>query len=294
MTQDGGRYHTVFPNISKANHCCDPNCWVVVPESAPGEVVSVRSIAAEDELTVSYLCRSDLLRSVRGRQKMLKSGWEFTCCCRRCASDVDDSRRFSCSRCVEARGTNTTSTSSSITPTGEGESLLAAVKSCCFALNAPGEDDASADGGCDLKVTACAACGARPSSSELTEWRQREIEVEDLLEALPEGLYAAWATCEDFAKDHPFHGLSGRWKNFIARRTLSEAAEAETEEEKWALQQEAEEHRQALQLCMAEVLHEDFTDAAADQNLDDVPALPLPGKLPPLQPQRASSSSSSS
>lgn len=235
MTQDGGRFHAVFPNLSKANHRCDPNCWAVVPDGAPGEVVCARRAAMGEELTVSYLCKGDLLRPLSRRRLILQDGWEFACQCSRCTADVDDARRFSCPHAACPGG--------------------CAARACGSAAPAPAV----------LEVAPCSACGDRPQAAVLQAWVEREAEIEALVEALPESLYSAWAPCEDFARDHPLHGLAGRWKNFIARRTQCEANQAEDEDERAALNEEVELHRFALHVCTREMLHEDFADRSVHE-----------------------------
>jgi len=217
ISEGPGRYQIVYPIISKANHTCKPNALVMAPEDGPGEIVSERALAKGEEVMVSYLSKSDLLRPLLQRQSLLRNGWSFECCCPRCASPVDDTRRFRCPR-----------------PGCTGS---------CIALTARDT----------LETTCCDQCGVQTSHEELDTWADQEGEIEALVNSLPDSLYSAWATCEDFWKAHPLHGLAGRWKRALALRTADDAMDADSDGERTELEAELEQHKAALDECLRAV-----------------------------------------
>jgi len=220
VSQDEGRLQVVFPTISKANHACNPNTAVVAPEGASGQLVSHRRIAAGEEVTVSYLARADLLLPVSQRQSLLENGWEFRCGCLRCAAPADSARRFACAQ-------------------------PGCLGGCCALAQA-----AAPAGEAGARVAACDSCRAATPDEVEQLWMEQEEEVEGLIKGLPESLYSAWAKCEDFAQAHPLHGLSGIWKRYISRHTLSEIDEAGSAEEAADLRKEAALHWAAWQRCV--------------------------------------------
>lgn len=214
VSEGPGRYQIVYPTISKANHTCKPNALVMAPEDGPGAMVSERALAKGEEVMVSYLSKSDLLRPLRQRQSLLRNGWNFECCCPRCISTVDDTRRFRCPR--------------------------SGCTGSCMALAARDT----------LETTCCDQCGAQPSQEEIGTWADQESEIEALVDSLPDSLYAAWAKCEDFWKAHPLHGLAGRWKRCLAIRTVDDAQDADSDGERTELEAELELHAAALDECL--------------------------------------------
>jgi len=218
ISEGPGRYQIVYPIISKINHTCKPNARVLAPEDGPGEIVSERALAKDEEVMVSYLSTSDLLRPLPERQSILRKRWSFECVCPRCASPVDDARRFRCQRL------------------GCGGS--------CMAL--AGKDT--------LETACCDQCGCQPSWEEVGAWADQENEIEALMDGLPASLYSAWAKCEDFWKAHPLHGLAGRWKRHLAIRTALDVTDADSDEERTELEAELEQHRAALDECLRAVL----------------------------------------
>jgi len=208
-------HQVVYPLISKANHTCHPNASVFAPETGNGELVCLRSIAAGDEVTVSYLGDGELARPVEFRQHQLMKRWEFTCSCSRCTAFGDDTRKFSCPR----------------------ENCLGG----CAALRHGAPDDAT---------ILCDVCGEEPCDEFQVDWLEAEIEVGDLLLKLPESLYSAWHPCAEFAAAHPHHWLAGRWLRFLASHMLSEADGAEDPEEANDLRQTALEAEDASWRCV--------------------------------------------
>ena len=95
-------YMCHFDTLSKLNHSCEPNailmfsvdneanCDYIEPlqESsarASATLVTLRSIASDEELEVSYL--SQLCADVDHRQKFLQESFQFSCKCPRCTKE---------------------------------------------------------------------------------------------------------------------------------------------------------------------------------------------------------------
>jgi hypothetical protein len=72
----------LYPLISRINHACNPNSFVMFSQSGTSMAIkSYRAIAAGEEITISYL----LLGAPSGkRQKILNEHWGFTCTCALC------------------------------------------------------------------------------------------------------------------------------------------------------------------------------------------------------------------
>ena len=84
-------------------------------------------------------------------------------------------------------------------------------------------------------------------------WTAMATMLEGLLEDLPSSLYSAWAQLEDFAEMHPFHGLTGRWKQYLAGHILNEAKSEEDLAEAAQLRVEAEQHLCIYDQCLAAI-----------------------------------------
>lgn len=192
----------LYPTISKVNHSCTANATTITNEDC-GQLICLLPISAGEEIFSSYLSDVDLIRPIQQRREILSKGWDFQCSCPRCEALKDDTRRFSCHAlrsppepCEE-----------------QPEELKSECAGACLTSNGV--------------LLPCDCCGFCPSESS---WLQREEEGEELLEALPEGMYTAWAKMEEFAAAHPLHGLSGRWKKHLAYHTEKELNEAEPDE----------------------------------------------------------------
>lgn len=221
-SKPSGRYQVVYPFMSKVNHSCCPNAWVVAPDDGPGQLICLRPMAPGDEVTVSYLNDVQLGFPVELRQGLLAEAWEFDCRCSRCEASNDDTRRFSCPR-----------------PGCSGRVVL----------RRGALQDAS---------SRCNDCGEAPAADVLKAWVALEHEVDTLIAGLPEALYSAWCLCEDFFKAHPSHWLAGRWKRHLAAHTRHEAAEADTPEEAEELSAEAATHTAEATRCLEETLGATF------------------------------------
>lgn len=129
------------------SHSCRPNCmWHYEGDSF---VLRAReSIAAGDEVTVSYLSEEALLESTASRRKQLEVTTHFTCECDRCTAPVDRVRGFSCPSCK----------------VGE-----------CFLNFGSSVAIASIQG-------ACQQCGFLPNSSQVAEMCSQEMRVEDYIQ----------------------------------------------------------------------------------------------------------------
>ena len=88
QTQIGNtNYRALFPLVSRINHACDPNAFVMFSQSglAVG-VKAYRKIAPGEEISVSYL---PLGMSYSRRQDGLQR-WGFTCACSLCSLPTDE------------------------------------------------------------------------------------------------------------------------------------------------------------------------------------------------------------
>jgi len=83
------------------SHSCLPNAvWYYDKDDF---VLRARSaIAAQDEISVSYLSEDSLLESVPARRKHLKESKHFDCTCVRCNGERDFARGFRCPKCAKA------------------------------------------------------------------------------------------------------------------------------------------------------------------------------------------------
>lgn len=72
----------VFPLVSGINHSCDPNCEVAYVEDNGVMIVARRDIAAEEELTISYV---DPDMDDEDRREELEETYGFECACAKCA-----------------------------------------------------------------------------------------------------------------------------------------------------------------------------------------------------------------
>mmetsp|Transcript_27781 Transcript_27781/g.78644 ORF Transcript_27781/g.78644 Transcript_27781/m.78644 type:complete len:494 (-) Transcript_27781:167-1648(-) len=87
-------YSTYFMS-SFMSHSCLPNA--VWHYEGDDFVLRARCmIAAQDEISVSYLSEDSLLESVPARRKHLRDSKHFVCTCARCAGECDLSRGFRC------------------------------------------------------------------------------------------------------------------------------------------------------------------------------------------------------
>lgn len=250
-SQPNANYKVVYPTISKVNHSCFPNTYAIAPEDGPGQLICLRSLSSGEELRVSYLTDVRLASPMQLRQELLGEGWEFSCRCVRCVAPVDDVRAFSCPQhdcpgfCV-------------VRCCGE-DKALSAVDGTAVATTSDegGGSFAEEGGGVDklpLSMQQCGTCGRVPPFAQLEDWKILESELCDLLNGMPETMYAAWARCEDFSLAHPRHWLSGRWKRHLAAHVQREALTAETLEEQKELQAEAAAHSAVAEHCLQQAL----------------------------------------
>lgn len=216
-----GVARVLYRLISKANHSCAANAEILTDEDVPGIINCIRHIDSGSEILVSYLANLDLLLPISGRQELLHSRWEFECGCKRCRHGSDDSRLF---RCVTADCT--------------GHCMA-------WAPQSPNHDHSPP----------CDRCGMTLPAEIWQDFAKAEEKLEKLWQDLPDSLYSSWAAMEDFAMEHPFHGLSGRWKNYLAEHLRLEADTEDDPEEEAAMRKEAEEHYEAFQKCLNKVLH---------------------------------------
>jgi hypothetical protein len=86
--------------LTKVNHSCAPNCVKFCPTAAScgaSEIWSVREIAENEEITICYCERDDMIYS--SRDEFLQSHHRFQCACPWCQS----SRCFEDGKAIEAR-----------------------------------------------------------------------------------------------------------------------------------------------------------------------------------------------
>lgn len=202
------RRQLLFPVISKSNHSCLANASVCVHEGSSAELICLHPIAEDEEITVSYLSDQQLGMPVEYRQGRLNELWEFTCSCARCACSHDDTRCFACPQesCV-------------------GQCSLA--RDDCL--------EPAAQVGCRK----CSSCGVEPPQELLASWHALENQIGRLVSSLPEGMFSAWAHCEEFASAHPQHWLGSTWRRHLAAHNQAEAKHADTQEEAEGLRAEA-------------------------------------------------------
>ncbi|KAG5672396.1 hypothetical protein PVAND_002527 [Polypedilum vanderplanki] len=76
---------------SKINHSCNPNSEIIFPDSnSLLQVIALRDIKQNEEITISYLDECQLSRSRHSRQKYLQENYIFECFCEKCESQVND------------------------------------------------------------------------------------------------------------------------------------------------------------------------------------------------------------
>ena len=88
----------LFRHSSQISHACAPNCfsfsdWDEAAKKFTRVVRSIRSIAAGEELTVSYLSEGILLQPRAQRQAELRHNFGFTCLCSRCSATLTEGSR---------------------------------------------------------------------------------------------------------------------------------------------------------------------------------------------------------
>lgn len=88
LNNEGSGLYTIQ---SKINHSCQPNAEVTFDESnSELQVVALRDINENEEITISYLDECQLSRSRHSRQKYLQENYLFHCECEKCESQIDD------------------------------------------------------------------------------------------------------------------------------------------------------------------------------------------------------------
>ena len=75
----------VFPRLSLANHECEPNCQVAYTETNHALLVCVRALAADEEVSISYVSTS---LPYAARQAKLLARYGFRCVCARCEAEA--------------------------------------------------------------------------------------------------------------------------------------------------------------------------------------------------------------
>jgi len=242
--------HVVYPVISKANHSCACNATVITKDNGVGQVLCVKPIQIDDEITVSYLTDNDLSKPTSWRQRRLRRGWDFLCCCKRCELETDNSRSFVCpcegcgGRCFGLRGEVGPLTPHD-TPPGSPILSTRALSEDLVELATPIERSG---------VLNCESCGLQPSPADVESWGDLEVKVETLMGTLPKGLYSAWAACEEFTVAHPEHWLSGQWRRHIALHTENEANDEEDPSEAAALRSEALAYQEESMRCVERLI----------------------------------------
>lgn len=75
---------------SKLNHSCQPNSEIRFEKSnSTLQVYALRSISANEEITISYLDECQLDRSRHSRQKYLQENYLFLCECIKCQQEIE-------------------------------------------------------------------------------------------------------------------------------------------------------------------------------------------------------------
>jgi hypothetical protein len=78
----------VFPLLSKLNHSCEPNAFIVHSADAGGQLVACRELERGDELTISYLSDKGEAMGVKQRRRRLMAQYGFLCDCPRCEAEA--------------------------------------------------------------------------------------------------------------------------------------------------------------------------------------------------------------
>ena len=74
----------VFPLLSKINHSCAPNCFVVWSRDNSAQLVAAADLPAGAELSIDYLGdRADEYTGAR-RRRWLEAQYGFVCSCSKC------------------------------------------------------------------------------------------------------------------------------------------------------------------------------------------------------------------
>ncbi|KAG8467163.1 hypothetical protein KFE25_000479 [Diacronema lutheri] len=108
----------VFPEASRFNHSCRPNCLFFTRRGTPAELVIVAAepVSAGEELTISYLPESRWHLPTDQRRLLLGRQYAFRCACRRCHRPAQPAavRRaertleaMRCARCERTPGVTT-------------------------------------------------------------------------------------------------------------------------------------------------------------------------------------------
>lgn len=71
--------------VGYCNHSCAPNCEASVDVDGRAVLTTLKTVAADEELSISYV---DTNQGVEARQAVLKQHYEFTCQCPRCTGDA--------------------------------------------------------------------------------------------------------------------------------------------------------------------------------------------------------------
>ncbi|KAL8427614.1 hypothetical protein Efla_005789 [Eimeria flavescens] len=91
--------YVIYFMPSFCSHSCLPNALWSTDDDSNFLFFPRASIAAGDEVTLTYLAEDDMLRSVSHRRSLLDGAKDFKCMCERCVAPVDFSRGFRCPRC---------------------------------------------------------------------------------------------------------------------------------------------------------------------------------------------------
>lgn len=79
----------LYVTQSKINHSCNPNAEIRFPFSNNVlQVVALREIGLNEEITISYLDECHLDRSRHSRQKYLQENYLFMCECEKCQEEI--------------------------------------------------------------------------------------------------------------------------------------------------------------------------------------------------------------
>ena len=80
----------LYSNQSKINHSCKPNAEIRFEHSNNIlQVVALRAISSEEEITISYLDECEINRSRHSRQKYLQENYLFLCECEKCLDEIE-------------------------------------------------------------------------------------------------------------------------------------------------------------------------------------------------------------
>lgn len=81
----------LYVTQSKINHSCNPNAEIRFPFSNNVlQVVALREINVNEEVSISYLDECQLNRSRHSRQKYLQENYLFLCECEKCQDEIGD------------------------------------------------------------------------------------------------------------------------------------------------------------------------------------------------------------